>query len=85
MGGGKREVLERKKKCESVRGYPELTACFFRRCVFPSPVKKITQSILGDTFQHCVVAWWEYNGQTEFFASAQEARRVRCAIKSGLA
>jgi hypothetical protein len=47
-------------------------------------VKRITLDIQGDTYQHCVVAWWKFNGQTEFFASAQEARRVRCAIKAGL-
>ncbi len=29
------------------------------------------------------MAWWEYNGRTEFFASPFEARRVRCAIKAG--
>ena len=38
----------------------------------------------GNTYQHCVAAWWEYNGRTEFFATAQEARRVRCALKAGL-
>ncbi len=30
------------------------------------------------------MAWWEYNGRTELFASSHEARRVRCAIKAGV-
>lgn len=51
---------------------------------FPLPVRWIVARIQGDTYQHCVLAWWEYNGRTEFFASAQEARRVRCALKAGL-
>jgi hypothetical protein len=54
------------------------------RRIFPLPVQRITLDIEGNTFQHCVKAWWEYNGRTEFFASAQEARRVRCALKGGL-
>jgi hypothetical protein len=54
------------------------------RAAFPPPVQWIVSRIQGDTYQHCVLAWWEYNGRTEFFASAQEARRVRCALKAGL-
>lgn len=53
------------------------------RLVFPLPVQRIVRDIRGNTFQDCVMAWWEYNGRTEFFASAQEARRVRCALKAG--
>lgn len=54
----------------------------YRASVFPAPVRWIAARIAGDTFHDCVVAWWEYNGQTEFFASAQEGRRVRCALKA---
>lgn len=54
------------------------------RAIFPLPVYSISLLIKADTYQHCVAAWWEYNGRTEFFASSQEARRVRCAIKAGL-
>jgi hypothetical protein len=50
-------------------------------CVLPLPVRTIVTLIKGDTYLHCVMAWWEYNGRTEFFASAQEARRVRGAVK----
>lgn len=52
------------------------------RALFPAPVRWIVSRIKGDTYRDCVVAWWEYNGRTEFFASAQEARRVRCALKA---
>lgn len=51
--------------------------------VFPTPVRWIVGRITGDTFHACIAAWWEYNGRTEFFASAREARRVRCALKAG--
>jgi len=54
------------------------------RVLFPSPVRWIVAHIKGDTYKDCVMAWWEYNGRTEFFASPYEARRVRCAIKSGV-
>jgi hypothetical protein len=54
------------------------------RPVFPLPVLRISLNIQENTYQHCVIAWWDYNGRTEFFASAQEARRVRCAVKAGL-
>jgi hypothetical protein len=52
--------------------------------IFPHPARWIASRIDGDTYQHCVLAWWEYNGRTEFFQTAQEARRVRCALKAGL-
>ena len=52
--------------------------------VFPMPVQWITRRIEGDTFQHCVAAWWLYNNKTEFFASPQEAKRVRGVVKNGL-
>ena len=51
--------------------------------VLPTPVQSIVARIRNDTYLDCVMAWWEYNGKTEFFASAQEARRVRCAVKHG--
>ena len=54
------------------------------RAIFPLPVQTITRAIQGDTYLHCVAAWWEYNGRSNFFASAQEARRVRCALKAGI-
>ena len=54
------------------------------RHIFPLPVQSISLALRGNTYQHCVAAWWEYNDRTEFFASPQEARRVRCAIKAGL-
>jgi hypothetical protein len=52
------------------------------RDMFPFPVHQIASRIKGDTYHHCVLAWWEFNGKTEFLASAQEARRVRCALKA---
>jgi len=55
----------------------------FRRC-FPLPVKTILSMTKGDTYVHAISAWWEYNGRTQFFRSPQEARRVRCAIKTGI-
>ncbi len=54
------------------------------RAIFPLPVQAITLAIRGDTYLDCVAAWWEYNGRTHFFASTQEARRVRCALKAGM-
>lgn len=54
------------------------------RHILPLPVQSIIRLIEDNTYQHCVAAWWEYNDRTEFFASSQEARRVRCAIKAGL-
>ena len=52
------------------------------RCVFPAPVKHILERVSANTFVACVTAWWDYNGRTEFFASGQEARRVRSAVKA---
>ena len=52
-------------------------------CLFPSPVQHIARLIKGDTYRDCILAWWEFNGRTEFFSSAQEARRVRGALKLG--
>lgn len=54
------------------------------RPILPLPVQTITLAIKGDTYLHCVAAWWEYNNRTAFFASTQEARRVRCALKVGM-
>lgn len=54
------------------------------RFIFPFPVLRITRDITGNTYQHCVAAWWVYNGKSEFFSSPQEAKRVRSAIKAGL-
>lgn len=54
------------------------------RNIFPAPVQRMVLSITGNTYPHCVVAWWLYNGKTEFFATPQEAKRVRSALKTGL-
>ena len=53
------------------------------RRVFPLPVQTILDAAKSNNFRACVDAWWEYNGHTEFFASGQEARRVRYLVKSG--
>lgn len=50
----------------------------------PLPAQSIVRRLKGDSYGHVVAAWWDYNGKSEFFQSAQEARRVRCAIKQGL-
>lgn len=55
------------------------------RALFPSPVRWMADRIRGDTYMDCVMAWWEYNGRTEFFASPQEGRRVRTVLKAGSA
>jgi hypothetical protein len=52
------------------------------RHVFPSIVQDVLRRVQGDTYQDCILAWWEFNGCTEFFSSAQEARRVRVALKA---
>ena len=54
------------------------------RHIFPAPVQWIIQNIEGNTYPHCVAAWWKYNERTEFFSYPQEAKRVRCAVKAGL-
>jgi len=70
--------MERLVKAVRAPSNPYLTQ------VFPLPVQSIARAISGDTYWHCVVAWWEYNGRTEFFASPHEAKRVRTALKAGL-
>lgn len=55
----------------------------YRPC-FPAPVLWIVDHIEGNTYQHCVAAWWKYNHKTVFFASPQEAKRVRCVVKNGI-
>ncbi len=52
------------------------------RSVFPLPVTTILNGVRENTFYDCVRSWWDYNGQTEFFASGQEAKRVRCVVKT---
>jgi hypothetical protein len=51
------------------------------RPLFPAPVLAILDAAKGNTHQDCMEAWWDFNGRTEFFASGQEARRVRNALK----
>lgn len=51
------------------------------RCVFPVPVQTILDNIEENNFYACVKSWWAYNGHSEFFASGQEARRVRNVVK----
>jgi hypothetical protein len=52
------------------------------RGIFPISASVILDTTKENTYHDCVRAWWEYNGRTEFFASGQEARRVRCVVKS---
>ena len=52
------------------------------RSVFPAPVRAILDAAADESTHACVLAWWDYNGRSEFFASSQEARRVRMAIKA---
>lgn len=54
------------------------------RPFFPAPVVWMVDHIEENTYQHCVGAWWRYNHRTVFFASPQEAKRVRCAVKNGI-
>jgi hypothetical protein len=49
--------------------------------VFPLPVKTIMANTASSSWKACILAWWEYNGRTHFFASGQEAKRVRRAVK----
>lgn len=51
------------------------------RAIFPAPVQAVLDLTKANTYQACVMAWWEYNGRTEFFASGQEAKRVRNVMK----
>lgn len=53
------------------------------KAIFPLPVQAMVRTIKDNTYLHCVAAWWEYNHRSVFFASTQEARRVRCALKAG--
>jgi hypothetical protein len=53
------------------------------RGIFPAPVRSILDAVRDNTFRACVASWWTYNDRTEFFASGQEARRVRNALKTG--
>jgi hypothetical protein len=53
------------------------------RSIFPAPVRSILDAVRDNTFQACVASWWTYNDRSEFFASGQEARRVRNALKTG--
>ena len=53
------------------------------RSIFPGPVQSILDAVQANNFQACVASWWTYNDRTEFFASGQEARRVRNALKTG--
>ena len=53
--------------------------------LFPTPVRWMVGRIKGYAYRDCVLAWWEYNGRTEFFSSPQEARRVRSAVKDAAA
>jgi hypothetical protein len=38
------------------------------RHIFPAPVAWIVRNVEGNTYQHCVAAWWKYNERTEFFS-----------------
>lgn len=53
--------------------------------MFPLPVKTIIHTIKDNTYHHAVLAWWNYNGRTQFFSHAKQVRRVRYVIKKGLA
>jgi len=53
------------------------------RQMFPLPVTWMLSRMKEDTYAHAVAVWWEFNGRTQFFRTAAEARRVRTAIKQG--
>jgi len=55
------------------------------RASFPLPVQTMLGSLGGNTYLHAVAAWWEYNDRTDFFQSAGQAKRVRLALKMGIA
>ncbi len=55
------------------------------RASYPLPVQTMLGTIQGNTYLHAVAAWWEYNERTEFFQSAGQAKRVRLALKMGVA
>ncbi len=44
---------------------------------FPLPAQTILSNLKDNTYDECVRAWWDYNGNTEFFGSGAEAKRVR--------
>ena len=49
--------------------------------VYPIPVREILSKVDADNYTACVIAWWYYNGCTEFFASGKESRRARGVFK----
>jgi len=55
------------------------------RASFPLPVQTMLGTLGGNTYLHAVAAWWEYNDRTDFFQSAGQAKRVRLALKLGIA
>jgi hypothetical protein len=50
------------------------------RFVFPVPVQTILSTISSNTIAACLQAWWDYNGNTEFFSSGKEAKRIRSLL-----
>ena len=50
------------------------------RFVFPVPVQTMLSTISSNTIAACLQAWWDYNGNTEFFSSGKEAKRVRSLL-----
>lgn len=54
------------------------------RQMIPLPVAWMLERMKEDTYVHAVAAWWQYNGCTQFFRTAGEAKRVRYAIKQGV-
>ena len=51
--------------------------------VVPAPVRAILRAMRGRSEQHAAaLAWWEYNGRTEFFPNSRVARAVRQALHS---
>ena len=52
------------------------------RTCLPMPALSIVENMMGCTYRDAVLSWWKYNGETEFFGHAEQARRVRSAIKN---
>jgi hypothetical protein len=50
------------------------------RFVFPVPVQTMLSTISSNTIAACLQAWWDYNGNTEFFSSGKEAKRIRSLL-----
>jgi len=48
----------------------------------PLQAESILKNMEGEDLHSAVVAWWNYNGRTEFFSSGNTARLVRGVIKS---